>query len=149
MQPLSQSSEYAIRALTLLAVRRGEGYQLVREMAPAMEVPEPFLAKLLQPLVGRGFVESQRGRGGGFRLAKEPAEIDLFSVVDVHTPLGGARRCILGQSECTDERACPMHEYWKGASEAWRTRLLSTTLEDLVRFRQERPGCGYPCPAED
>jgi len=145
VRPISQASEHAIRALTHLARRHGEGYQLAQEMARELRIPAPFLAKILRPLVDRGVLASQRGRGGGFRLARPPGEVSLFDVVDSQEHLG-RRRCFLGQAECTDERACPMHDYWRDASERWQSTLAGTTLQDLVDFCAASPDSGYPAP---
>ncbi len=149
MNGISRSSEYAIRALTFLAQQdEPEPYHLAREMAEHLDIPAPFLGKILQPLVTRGILDSQRGRNGGFRLAHPAGEVTLFQVVDAQEHLGRSRQCFLGQAECSDERACPMHAYWKDASELFLARLANTTLADLVRFVQERPESGYPGPGE-
>jgi len=144
LNSISQASEHAIRALTYLAQRQADGYQLIRDMADQIGVPAPFLAKVLQPLVAGRVLESQRGRGGGVRLALPPAEVTLHRIVDSQEHLGGPRQCFLGQAECSDERACPVHEFWKRASAEFEQKLLATTLADLVRFCAERPGSGYP-----
>ena len=144
MNPITQASEHAIRALTHLAQRPEAGYQLIRDMAHRIDVPAPFLAKVLQPLVAQGVLESQRGRGGGVRLALPPSEVTLYRIVDAQEHLDRARECFLGQAECTDERACPMHEFWKRASFDYLEQLRSTTLADLVRFCRDRPESGYP-----
>jgi len=146
MIPISRSSEYAIRALTYLAIQAGDGYCLARDMARALEIPAPFLGKVLQPLVNQGLLRSQRGRNGGFRLGQAPEAITLLEIVDSAEHLARSRQCFLGQAECTDERACPMHDYWKPAAGAFTARLASTTLADLVRFCQESPESGYPLP---
>ena len=147
--PISRSSEYAIRALTYLAQRERDGFCLAREMAEALSIPAPFLGKCLQPLVARGILNSQRGRNGGFQLALPAAEIPLYDIVDSQEHLGRARQCFLGQAECSDERACPMHDFWKEASNEFIARLAGTTLADLLRFCEVRPESGYPAPTAD
>ena len=144
MIPISRSTEHALRALTYLAQKRSEDYHLARTMAVALEVPAPFLGKCLQPLVARGILESQRGRNGGFRLSSPPKEISLYQIVDALEHLARPRRCFLGQAECTDERACPMHEYWKRASGDFHEILLTTTLADVESFCASNPASGYP-----
>jgi len=146
MQPINRSSEYAIRALTYLAQRSGGDYCLAHDMAAEIGIPAPFLGKVLQPLVTRGILQSQRGRNGGFRLALPPAEVSLYSIVDSQERLDRARECFLGQAECTDERACPMHDFWRGVSTSFMSRLADTTLADLLQFCGERPAGGYPLP---
>jgi len=144
VNPISQASEHAIRALTYLAQRRGDGYQLIRDVAEQIDAPAPFLAKVLQPLVAQGVLESQRGRGGGVRLALAPTEVTLYRIVDPQEHLDGARQCFLGQAECSDDRACPVHEFWKHTSNAFREQLRTTTLADVVRFCGDHPESGYP-----
>lgn len=147
MIAISRSSEYAIRALTYLALRPGPEFHLVREMAQSLSIPAPFLGKCLQPLVARGILASQRGRKGGFRLVGDPRDVSLFQIVDAIEHLSRPRRCMLGQAECSDERACPMHDYWKQASGALTQHLLEGSLSDLVSFCDRRPESGYPAPA--
>lgn len=144
MIPITRSSEYTIRALTYLA-RSGEGtFLLARNMAEDLGIPAPFLGKCLQPLVACGILESQRGRGGGFRLLFPPDEVTLYQIVDAQEHLDRARRCVLGQAECTDERGCPLHDYWKATSNQFIDRLRTTSLADLIAFGDRNPASGYP-----
>ncbi|MBM3975933.1 MAG: Rrf2 family transcriptional regulator [Planctomycetes bacterium] len=143
---ISRASVYAVRSLTFLALQPRGTYHLARDMAERLGIPAPFLAKILQPLVSRGLVDSQRGRSGGFRLALDPAEITLFQIVDAQEHLGKVRQCMLGQAECTDERACPLHTYWKRTSDEYMAILASTSLRDLSHFTEVSEGCGYPIP---
>lgn len=146
MQPITQSSAYAIRALSFLAARHDESFQLGHEMAEKLGLPAQFLLKILQPLVTRGLLHSRRGRHGGFRLARLPEQVTLFEIADALEDLGKPRQCFLGQSECTDERACPMHEFWKHASADFGRTLSTTTLADVVQFCERQPDSGYPGP---
>ena len=144
--PISRSSEYAIRALTHLAQRQEDGFCLAREMAEVLGIPAPFLGKCLQPLVARGILFSQRGRNGGFKLALPAADIPLYDIVDSQEHLGRVRQCFLGQAECSDERACPMHDFWRNASNDFIDRLANTSLADILNFCDEQPQSGYPAP---
>ena len=146
MQAISRSSEYAIRALPYLADKYGQGFQLSRDIAETLGIPAPFLGKILQPLVLRGLLHSQRGRSGGFRLIHKPSEVTLFQIVDAQEHLGATRKCLLGQAECSDELACPMHEYWDSCSENFLAFLAQTTLQNVVEFCQNKPASGYPGP---
>ncbi len=144
MNALSQSSEYALRALTYLAQQRGDGYCLVREIAEKLDIPPAFLVKIVQPLVARGILNSRRGRGGGYRLAKPASQVTLFEIVDAIDYVSKEAVCVLGQATCSDERACPMHAYWKEAYTAFRRYLADTTLDDIVLFCKTRSDCAYP-----
>lgn len=143
---ISRASEYAIRSLTYLASQPPGSFHLARDMGELLAIPAPFLAKILQPLVARGLVQSQRGRSGGFRLAKAPSEVSLYEVVEAEEHLARLGQCMLGQAECSDARACPLHEYWKSTCDSFLGTLATTSLQDLVRFSESRPDCHYPLP---
>ena len=53
---------------------------------------------------------------------------------------------MLGQSECSDERACPLHEFWADACQRYLTVLADRTLQDLADFAAESRGGHYPLP---
>ncbi|MDZ4773981.1 MAG: Rrf2 family transcriptional regulator [Planctomycetota bacterium] len=141
---LSRSNEYAIRALTYLARSTDSRLFLAREIAEELGMPAPFLGKVLQPLVAKGIIQSQRGRSGGFRLARPASEVRLIEIVEAQESLGPENVCLLGQHTCDDATACPMHEYWKKASSAFRERISKTTLADLLRFADTHSNCAYP-----
>jgi len=143
--PITRSSEYAIRAMTYMArAQNPADFVLVRDMARLLRVPAPFLGKCLQHLVAHGLLQSQRGRNGGFRLTRPPSAISLHEVVDSQEDLGRTRACLLGQAECSDERACPMHVFWKKASNDFVGRLSTTSLADVVAFCAANPQSEYP-----
>jgi Rrf2 family protein len=131
MQLLSRPSAYALAALARLAAgapARLAASQLARELG----LPAPYLAKLLQPLVGAGLLESRRGVGGGFCLAVDPAGLALLRVVEV-VEGGWRRQCPLGWPECRDERPCPLHPVWGEMHGRMGELLARTHLADLVR----------------
>ena len=144
VQPITQSTAYAIRALSYLAARHSEGFQLGHDMAVELGLPAQFLVKILQPLVACGLLQSRRGRNGGFKLALPPQRVTLFQIADALEDLERPRQCFLGQSECSDERACPLHDFWKQASTGFGRTLSTTTLADVLVFCERRPGSGYP-----
>jgi Rrf2 family protein len=145
---LSRSSEYAIRALTWLAQQPGEQFHLARDMAVVLDIPAPFLGKVLQPLVARGVLHSQRGRSGGFRLARPTREISLQEIVLTQEKLERMRQCILGQRACQEHDSCPLHDWWSRASAQFFSVLERTSLEDLARYAQQHAGCCYPLPLD-
>jgi Rrf2 family protein len=128
---LSRSSQYAIRALAYLAMRERGQWVLARQIAAALEIPPPFLAKILQTLAVEGILDSQRGRNGGFRLARNPDRLPIADIVDAFDKMGQGRLCVLGQKVCSDENACPLHHTWKHSLNSFRHRLQTTTLTDL------------------
>ncbi len=78
---LTRRSEYALLALIHLARAKGEGYVAVAAMAEAQGLPPKFLEQLLMALKRGGFVRSQKGPHGGYRLARPAEKISLAEVI--------------------------------------------------------------------
>ena len=134
----SQTSRYALSALTLLARRPGEIVSAA-ELADALDLPANYLSKTFDRLRAEGLVEAVRGRGGGFRLALPPAKVTLARVVGAFEPVDGARRCLLGKGTCGDVGGCPAHHAWKAASAPVFRFLETNTLADLASDRAAWP----------
>lgn len=135
---ISRTSEYAIRALAYLGTLEDRPWKLSREIASELGMPPPFLGKVLQTMAAVGIVESQRGRGGGFRLARPAHAVALIEIVEPIDHLGDRKMCVLGQKLCGDEHACPLHHAWKKTRETFLAALRKTTLADVERA--EFPG---------
>ncbi len=139
---LSQTTEYALRALAHLA-REGtdpsartaeETILQAEEIASALDVPRNYLSKILHALSREGILASTRGPRGGFRLAAPARDIPLSRIVKVFEPqlLADEQRCIMGRTVCSDDDPCSAHEHWKGVSRSVRAFFARTTLEDLA-----------------
>ncbi|MEE9311893.1 MAG: Rrf2 family transcriptional regulator [Planctomycetota bacterium] len=136
----SQASEYALRALTELARCEQGQYILASHLAETLDVPVHYLAKVLQTLARRGVLKSQRGRQGGFSLAIDPEKISAYDVVHKMDDLHSLESCVMGESTCDDESACPLHDLWADVREQFITSLKGATLADLAEFQDHRPG---------
>ncbi|MBI3664399.1 MAG: Rrf2 family transcriptional regulator [Acidobacteria bacterium] len=109
----SKACEYAIRALTYLA-RTADGQPAqAQEIARGEHMPLPVLGKILQELVRKGILDSRRGPGGGFRLARRAELITLRDVVAAMDGLDHFHTCAAGLEMCGDEAPCPLHDSWK------------------------------------
>ena len=78
---LSQRTRYAIRALLHLADRFGKGPVQLTEIAAAQNIPPKFLTVILSEMGRAGLVDTQRGKDGGYWLARRPAEISYGDVI--------------------------------------------------------------------
>lgn len=130
---LSQTAEYALRAVLALAADP-EGHPLgAARLASALGIPQNYLSKTLHQLARAGILESNRGKLGGFRLARSADRITLLEVVSPFDDVSGRRICLLGRSTCTDHAPCAAHARWKGVSERAATFFRETTVADLVK----------------
>jgi len=128
---LSQTAEYALRAVLFLA-DRGEPAS-VDEIAKRLQVPRNYLSKTLHRLAREGVLVSARGKGGGFRLAVDPNRLKLLRVVEPFDQISGERRCLLGRPQCSDRNPCPAHHQWRAAGERVSEFFRERTVGDLVK----------------
>ncbi|KMS87760.1 MULTISPECIES: RrF2 family transcriptional regulator [Streptomyces] len=78
---ISARADYAVRAVLELAVRQGNGPVKAEEIAAVQEIPHKFLEGILGDLRRAGIVDSRRGGGGGYRLARDAASITVADVI--------------------------------------------------------------------
>ena len=133
MLALSQTAGYVIAAMAQLNPPE-EKPKLVREVAVEAGIPPAYLSKVVHQLGESGLLISRRGRNGGITLSRSPDEISLLQICEAVEGAQLLKRCLLGLETCTDERACPTHEFWKPMREKIRERLSSLTLADVMRL---------------
>ena len=128
---IARSTILAISAMAELGRLPAGTYAGARQLAQRIGAPHNYLGKLLKTLADANLLQSQKGKGGGFRLAREPQSISLWQVADPIERLDRRSVCILGKPECSDRVPCPAHSRWKKARDAYFCFLEETTLADL------------------
>lgn len=147
---VSTRGDYAARALLSLALHREpgdatEGPTTVRQIAERTGLPQPYLEQILLALKGAGIVRSKRGVGGGYILARRPAEITLAEIiraVDGPITLGDFGDPHTAGS-CDHEGQCVLLAVWKNVGTAMQTMLEGFTLADVSEMangKAEWPG---------
>ncbi len=134
---LSQTAEYALRAMAWLAIMPAGEPLRVRDLSIATGIPSHYLSKVMRRLVLAGLLRSQKGQGGGFVLSKAPEEIpfiDILIAMDVY-PTDG--RCAFGWGACDEIRPCPLHCSWSRLKEQLRSWAEDTTLADIAKHGAE------------
>lgn len=140
---ISQTVEYALRAVVYLADQGGEP-RTVGEIAAVTHVPVAYLAKVLQELARAGLVASRRGLGGGFTLARAPAALTIWDVAEAVDPLQRIRSCPLGL-DAHRTRLCPLHRRLDDAmAEVERAFRATTVAEVLAEPSASKPLCPFP-----
>ncbi len=134
---LSHKAKYALRALLMLARRPSEELLQVAEIAEVENVPRKFLEAILGELAKDGILTSQRGKGGGYRLARPADTITFGQIVRlIDGPLAPVpcasvtryRRC----NDCPDERTCAIRHVMRRVRDAMADVLDRTTLADVA-----------------
>ncbi len=133
---LSKKTKYALKALQYLARQQQRGPVLIAEIAEAERIPQKFLEAILLELKKEGFLESRKGKGGGYFLGRTPESVTLGAVVrKMEGPLALLpcvsqqfyRRC----DECVDEHTCGLRMVMKDVRDRTAEILDSTTLADV------------------
>jgi Rrf2 family transcriptional regulator, nitric oxide-sensitive transcriptional repressor len=137
---LSQSVEYALRAVVHLASRNPDPLT-TEAIAQATLVPKAYLSKVLQQLVRGGVVRSQRGLGGGMTLVKAPESVTILEVVNAVDPLRRITTCPLGLPS-HGQNLCPLHCKLDDALAEMESAFGSTTVAEMLnRPNQSVPLC--------
>jgi len=130
---LSQTSEYALRAILYLAREAVERPLAADVIAQALGAPRNYLSKTLNTLAKRGFVTSTRGPAGGFRLAVAPEALTIADIIHAFDEPRKRTVCLLGGQPCDERHPCTVHFRWKSVTaESW-APLQGTTIADLLR----------------
>lgn len=127
---LSKTATYALQAMAFLAGHKDEGPVLSLTISQEMNIPKNFLSKILNRLVQEGLIQSIRGTGGGFVLAKDPSKIKMRDVVALFMKLDDYKNCFLALKEC--DGACALHPRWKGIAEQIEAMLDDTTVDKML-----------------
>jgi Rrf2 family protein len=137
---ISQTAEYALRAVVAMAVRPEET-MLTRDLAVETQVPAGYLAKVLQSLGRAGLVKSQPGKGGGFLLTRPIDSITLYDVVEAVDPLQRIRTCPLGLAN-HGVKLCALHKRLDNAMRTVEETFKATSMAELLAERNaSKPLC--------
>jgi Rrf2 family protein len=135
---ISAKEDYAVRAALELAI--ADGGPLKREqISQAQEIPIAFLQNILMELRHAELVEAQRGRDGGFRLARPASQI---TVADIVRAVSGPLATVRGvRPTAVDYQASaePLREVWVAVRTNIRAILERVTLADLAANRLPPP----------
>ena len=130
---LTGTAEYALRALAELAVcAPGEMMRTV-DLAKRTGVPEAYIAKVLRRLVSHDVLRATKGHGGGFALARPPAQIRFVDVLEAVDSMPLANRCAFGRPSCSSQDPCPLHPVWTQLKDTFLEWARNTTLADVGR----------------
>jgi Rrf2 family protein len=134
---LSMKTRYALVALVRLAQDYGEGPVPISMIAEHEKIPAQFLEGILLELKKSGYVDSVRGKTGGYMLAKSPAEVAISSIVSLFQGSIGMMACVCPEKyrPCEffkNEDECKLRKTFKYIHETISAILGNTTLKDLV-----------------
>jgi len=130
---LSTKAQYAVRAMVSLDLYGDQGPVSIKDISAREEISAPYLEQLFVKLRRGEIVTSVRGPGGGYRLARPAAEIQVDQIIDSVEETLVPVSCMDKQGRCKCDDQCLTHAVWQGLSNKIRGFLSSITLADLSR----------------
>ena len=139
---ISTRGRYALRAMVDLALHADREPILRQEIAKRQGISADYVAQLFRPLHKAGLVQGVKGPGGGYRLARNPAEVTAGDVVRaVEGPVAVVQCALPEDDSCNRAGQCATHLLWTQLSAMMTEFLDSVTLQDLCdEARQLREG---------
>jgi len=130
---LSNTCKYAIRAVLYLAINSNEGNKIgIKEISKELDIPTPFLGKILQTLAKHKILSSTKGPHGGFGLGK--GEILLMDIVEVIDGMDSFHKCVIGIKYCSEqENPCALHNRYAKLRDEIRQIFEVETIEQLAQ----------------
>ncbi len=139
---ISTRGRYALRVLVDMAEHRTEGFIPLREVARRQDISEKYLESIVKDLVKGGFLAGLRGKGGGYRLCREPDRINVGEVLCRMEGSLAPVACLEEDAEpCARAADCSTLAFWQGLDTVIRQYTGHYTVADLMR--RERPGNDY------
>lgn len=129
---VTKKTDYGLRAISELARCPDEAIP-ISTIAQKHGIPDSFLEKIMQELRQAGLVKAVHGRGGGYRLARPPAQVSLRDVIHVLEGPVALVVCLDPGLRCQIEEGCPTSPIWGLINERFEASLSELTLEDVLR----------------
>ena len=147
---MSRKARYALRALYALSADEARGPVLIADLAGREKIPHKFLETILLELKNAGVLNSKKGKGGGYSLARPPEQITMGQVIRViDGPLApipcASERAFVRCEECVDETTCGTRQVMTKVRDAIAAILDGTTLADVqAQIARARLSPGTP-----
>jgi Rrf2 family iron-sulfur cluster assembly transcriptional regulator len=134
---LTTKGRFAVTAIVDLGMRHGGGPVTLAEISGRQKISLSYLEQLFGKLRRRGIVDSVRGPGGGYCLARDMAQLTVAEIIlAVDEPID-ATQCA-GKENCKDEEKCLTHDLWANLNERIFDYLGSVTLKHLVENQRAK-----------
>ena len=131
MKLITRNTDYAIRALSYIA-EQGEKIVSADQMVKCLDMPRPFLRRILQILNKEGLLNSSKGKGGGFALAVSPEKITITDLMKIFQGTLKLNECTFKKKVCPNVKDCLLKKKIDEIEKEVMERLKAITLESLL-----------------
>jgi Rrf2 family protein len=126
----TRKSDLAVKALIALAPAQNP--VKAGELADALDASPSFMAHVMTPLVAQGWVSSDPGRRGGYRLVVDLAGVSVLALIEAVEGPTDTGECVVGDRPCTETGSCALHLAWMRARELLSRELAATSIADAA-----------------
>ena len=140
MLKLTRKADYGLISLKHMAMKNGSAS--AREIADTYGIPLPLLAKVLQKLAKAGFVQSEHGAAGGYRLRRDARELSALEVIRTIDGPVFLTSCFTDGLECGLAQRCNVREPLRKVHEGIQRLLGNMTIADMCQDEDGAAGCG-------
>lgn len=136
---LSNTCKYAIRSVVYLSVYASNTKKIgIKEIAEALDIPSPFLGKILQILARKKILNSVKGPHGGFSLGRPAVDISIMDIVETIDGTDIFDICLVRTTHCSDEEPCGIHDKITGLRKEMKEIFINQTIDDLsTEFKRD------------
>jgi Rrf2 family protein len=129
---ITREADYALRVVLFLAKHEKDSSVSTAALAEEMDIPYRFLRKIVRRMVDADLVLSQRGQGGGLRLAKPSSLISMADVLKAIDPVGiKFNLCMLNKGECTRSCLCEISRKFETLQSELDAKLSAITFDSF------------------
>ncbi len=104
----------------------------IKSIAEELDLPTPYLGKILQKLTGGNILQGVKGPGGGFYFKEEAKDIKLIQIIEEIDGLEFFSKCGMGMHDCSEVRPCPLHHDLKLFRDGLWNLYNTKSIRDLV-----------------
>jgi Rrf2 family protein len=131
---ITYRGDYALKTILDLALHYHNSPVTIHELATRLDIPIKFLEQILLDLKRGGFVESRRGKVGGYLLAKPPSQIKLGEIIRFIDGQIEPIACVDNKYKgCSEINKCAFRDVWQKITESTSRIIDNITFEDLVK----------------
>ena len=135
---VSTKGRYALRVMLCFAQRGGDEYIPLKEIAEAEEISQKYLESIMTTLSKAGFVDAVHGKGGGYRLNRQPEEYTIGSILKLTEGSLNVASCTTqGAAACSRSECCQALPMWEKLDKMIDDFFEGITLADLLQDAKE------------
>ncbi len=132
MKLITRNTDYAVRALCCIAEQE-KNIVSTDQMVQNLQMPRPFLRKILQILNKKGLLNSYKGKGGGFALALPPEKISLIDVMKIFQGPTRLNECKFKKSDCPYTSDCLLKKKIDEIEKEVVIKLKAITIASIIK----------------